>query len=83
MEISEFGLDFFRLAGKNASVRIVSREGAVIGFNMLGSRWNHNVLERWIHERRSLKHVASNLHLAQFDVEFGRVDVSGVKGATA
>ncbi len=74
---------YHRLPGKHASVRIVSREGAVIGFNMLGSRWNHNVLERWIHERRSVKHVAANLHLAQFDVEFGRVDVSSVKGATA
>lgn len=72
---------YHRLPGKHASVRIVSREGAVIGFNMLGSRWNHNVLERWIHERRSLKHVVANLRLAQFDVEFGRVDFSGVKGA--
>lgn len=70
---------YHRLPGKHASVRIVSHEGAVIGFNMLGSRWNHTVLERWIHERRSLKHVTANLHLAQFDVEFGRVDVSGVK----
>ncbi len=44
----------------------------VLGFNMLGSRWNHRILERWILERRSVEYVQENLEHAQFDVEFGR-----------
>ena len=72
---------FHQLQGKHVSIRIVSRENAVIGFNMLGSRWNHNVLERWIHERKTTDEVVSMLHQAQFDVEFGRADLSGVKSA--
>jgi NAD(P)H-nitrite reductase large subunit len=58
---------------KEISQRIVYNEaGQVVGFNMLGSRWNHNVLERWIHERRTIDWVRKNLAQAQFDVEFGR-----------
>lgn len=45
----------------------------VVGFNMLGSRWNHRLLERWIHERRDVDWVLEHLEQAQFDVEFGRV----------
>lgn len=63
---------------KEMSQRIVfdadSRE--VLGFNMLGSRWNHTVLERWIEERRQLEFVVDNLSDAQFDVEFGRAKLS-------
>lgn len=59
---------------KPISQRIVySAEGRVLGFNMLGSRWNHNILERWIHEGRSVEFVKNHLGEAQFDVEFGRV----------
>lgn len=58
---------------KEISQRIVYNEAnQVIGFNMLGSRWNHNVLERWILERRTIDWVRKNLAQAQFDVEFGR-----------
>lgn len=45
----------------------------VLGFNMLGSRWDHRYLERWIENRRSLEWVLDQLREAQFDVEFGRV----------
>jgi NADPH-dependent 2,4-dienoyl-CoA reductase/sulfur reductase-like enzyme len=64
-----------RIPGREASVRIVEHAGAVIGFNMLGSRWDHTVLERWILERRSLEYVLGVLHQAQFDVEFGRLNL--------
>jgi NAD(P)H-nitrite reductase large subunit len=67
-----------RISGKEASVRIVEHEGAVIGFNMLGSRWNHTILENWIHERRSMAYVMNALEQAQFDVEFGRLDLRQV-----
>lgn len=62
-----------RLEGKNISQRIAYAEsGQVLGFNMLGSRWDHTLLIRWIQERRSIEFVRQNLHKAQFDVEFGR-----------
>jgi NADPH-dependent 2,4-dienoyl-CoA reductase/sulfur reductase-like enzyme len=69
---------YTRIPGKDVSVRVVESGGAVIGFNMLGSRWNHNFFERWIAERRSLDYVMEHLREAQFDVEFGRQDLSRV-----
>ncbi len=64
---------FRRLPGRAVTQRIVAHEGRVIGFNMLGSRWDHALLGRWIEERRSLEWVRKHLAEAQFDVEFGRV----------
>lgn len=62
---------------RNASQRIVyGSDGVVLGFNMLGSRWNHNVLERWINERRTVSFVREHLKDAQFDVEFGRMNLA-------
>jgi NADPH-dependent 2,4-dienoyl-CoA reductase/sulfur reductase-like enzyme len=72
-----------RIPGKEASVRIVEHAGAVIGFNMLGSRWNHTILENWILERRSMAYVMNALEQAQFDVEFGRLDLRQVRAAYA
>jgi NADPH-dependent 2,4-dienoyl-CoA reductase/sulfur reductase-like enzyme len=63
---------FRRLPGRNVSQRIVHDGERVLGFNMLGSRWNHEILERWVAERRSLDFVRENLAAAQYDVEFGR-----------
>ena len=63
---------FQRLSDQDISIRIVEHQSAVIGFNMLGSRWDHTILERWIQERRPLDYVRSHLPSAQFDVEFGR-----------
>jgi NADPH-dependent 2,4-dienoyl-CoA reductase/sulfur reductase-like enzyme len=70
---------YSRVPGRDVSLRIVERDGAVIGFNMLGSRWNHAILSRWIEERRSLDYVIGQLREAQFDVEFGRLDLAGVR----
>lgn len=75
---------FHRIEGApHASARIVSRGNAVIGFNMLGSRWNHTVFERWIAERRSPAEVVARLEQAQFDVEFGRAPLASLKSAFA
>src|SRR5712691_8973879 len=41
----------------------------VVGFNMLGGRWNHEVLLDWIDSRRSLSFVLDRLAEAQFDEE--------------
>lgn len=70
---------FHRTPGQDISVRIVELHGAVIGFNMLGSRWDHTVLERWIAERRPTTYVQERLAQAQFDVEFGRAPVGAAR----
>ncbi len=59
-----------RLPGRYESQRVVLKGERVIGFNMLGSRWNHEPLMRWIEERRGLDYVLGHLAEAQFDEEF-------------
>jgi len=61
---------FQRLPGQCVSQRVVTRGDRVVGFNFLGSRWDHEPLLQWIHERRSLEWVLKHLHEAQFDEEF-------------
>jgi NADPH-dependent 2,4-dienoyl-CoA reductase/sulfur reductase-like enzyme len=61
---------FQRVPGKLVSQKIVCKGDRVVGFNMLGSRWDHEPLLQWIHERRSLDWVLRHLHEAQFDEEF-------------
>ncbi|HJS59490.1 MAG TPA: NAD(P)/FAD-dependent oxidoreductase [Vicinamibacteria bacterium] len=63
---------FQRVPGRFESQRIVLKDERVVGFNMLGSRWNHEPLLEWIHERRGLDYVLKRLHEAQFDEEFSR-----------
>jgi NADPH-dependent 2,4-dienoyl-CoA reductase/sulfur reductase-like enzyme len=61
---------FQRVPGQLVSQKIVCKGERVVGFNMLGSRWNHEPLLGWIHERRSLDWVLEHLPEAQFDEEF-------------
>jgi NADPH-dependent 2,4-dienoyl-CoA reductase/sulfur reductase-like enzyme len=63
---------FQRVPGRFESQRIVVEGDRVVGFNMLGSRWNHEPLVDWIHERRPLDWVLKHLKDAQFDEEFSR-----------
>ena len=72
---------FCHLPAREASVRITERAGAVIGINMLGARWDHSIFERWIAERRDMDYAVAHLPEAQFDVEFGRVDLTPVAAA--
>lgn len=62
--------------GNAVTQRIVHDGVRVIGFNMLGSRWDNEVLERWITERRSPSWVMEHLAEAQHDVEFGRMNLA-------
>jgi len=61
---------FQRVSGQFVSQKIVCKGDRVVGFNMLGSRWDHEPLLRWIYERRSLEWVLEHLGEAQFDEEF-------------
>lgn len=72
-----------QIPGRDACVRIVEHNGAVIGFNMLGARWNHRWFEKWIQERRSMDEVITQLHSAQYDVEFGRTPLDSIRAAYA
>lgn len=65
----EYRAWFQRVPGEPVSQRIVMKGDRVVGFNLLGSRWNHETLLEWIHERRGLDWVLSHLHQAQFDEE--------------
>lgn len=68
------------MPGEEISQRIVfdPDDDRILGFSMLGSRWDNTVLERWIDEQRSLEYVRQNLADAQFDVEFGGVDLEAM-----
>ncbi len=61
---------FQRVPGRFQSQRVVVKDGRVVGFNFIGGRFDHEVLLRFIHERRGLDHVLARLHEAQFDEEF-------------
>lgn len=63
---------YLKMPKKPVSIRIVHDDDRVIGFNMLGCRFDNELLERWIAERRSPAWVERHLRAAQFDVEFGR-----------
>lgn len=60
---------FQRSPGRFDSQRIVYKGNRVVGFNMLGGRWNHEVMLDWIDSRRSLAFVLDHLAEAQFDEE--------------
>ncbi|HFA47931.1 MAG TPA: NAD(P)/FAD-dependent oxidoreductase [Bacteroidetes bacterium] len=57
--------------GRN-SIRIVyERDGGhVIGFNLMGVRYRHEVCEKWLREKNHVEEVLQNLGLANFDPEF-------------
>ena len=61
---------FQRVPGTVNTQKIVIKGDRVVGFNFLGTRWNHEPLLEWIHERRNLDWVLKHLHEAQFDEEF-------------
>jgi NADPH-dependent 2,4-dienoyl-CoA reductase/sulfur reductase-like enzyme len=61
---------FQRVPGTVNTQKIVTKGDRVIGFNFLGTRWNHEPLLEWIHERRGLDWVLKHLDEAQFDEEF-------------
>ena len=67
---SEETFFFEERSSVRSTIRIVVRDGRVIGFNLLGRRWDHSVMLRWIDERRSLPWVLEHLHEASFDTEF-------------
>ena len=54
------------------SIRIVydRTNMQILGFNLMGVRYRHEVCEKWIREKTSVETVLQNLGLANFDPEF-------------
>ena len=44
--------------------------GAVVGFNLMGIRYRHEVCEKWIRDKTNVETVLQNLGMANFDPEF-------------
>ncbi|NND80205.1 MAG: NAD(P)/FAD-dependent oxidoreductase [Maribacter sp.] len=53
-------------------VRIVydAKDRTIIGFNLFGIRFRHEVCEKWLAEKANVETVLQNLSLANFDPEF-------------
>ena len=53
------------------SIRIVydKNTNAVIGFNLMGVRYRHEVCEKWIREKTHIEEVLQNLGITNFDPE--------------
>ena len=58
--------------GEDKAVRInyLEGSGAVVGFNLMGVRYRHEVCEKWIAERTHIEEVLQQLGMANFDPEF-------------
>lgn len=52
------------------SIRIVYNNESVIGFNLMGIRYRHDVCKHWIESKKSIEFVLQNLGAANFDPEF-------------
>ncbi len=53
-----------------STTRIVMSGDRVVGFNLLGRRWDHEILLDFVREHRPLDHVLKHLNEATFDTEF-------------
>lgn len=57
--------------GKKAiRINYHSELGHVLGFNLMGIRYRHEVCEKWIREKTPVEAVLKNLGIANFDPEF-------------
>jgi NAD(P)H-nitrite reductase large subunit len=56
----------------NKSIRLIFEKGtkALVGVNLMGVRYRHEVCEKWIQNKTSVEDVLQDLSLANFDPEF-------------
>ena len=64
-----------------AALRIVHMDSAIIGVNVMGLRYRHEVCGRWIEEKRPLDYVLDRLGEANFDPEFYATYEKEISGA--
>jgi len=72
---------FWRHPTERMSLRLVHDKGVLIGLNLMGMRFRHEVCERWLVEERSVEHVLEHLEEAHFDPELFRRHEADVRGA--
>ena len=58
-----------RVPGRDVVLRITHEQGTVRGFTAIGSRWDHEVLARWVEGRAPLDDVRGALDAAAFNGE--------------
>lgn len=63
---------FWMHADQQRSVRIVydAQTQEVLGFNLFGIRYRHEVCEKWLREKTHIETVLEDLPMANFDPEF-------------
>ncbi len=63
---------YWEHSGGNKCVHIVYEisNGIVKGFNLFGIRYRHEVCNRWLNEKRTIRYVMEHLAEANFDPEF-------------
>ncbi len=62
---------FWQHKSQNKSIRVVYNiNNEVVGFNLMGIRYRHEVCEQWIKNKTQIVDVMQNLSLANFDPEF-------------
>ena len=63
---------YWEHADGRKAVRIIydKNSSEVLGFNLMGIRYRHEVCEKWIKEKTKIETVLKNLSLANFDPEF-------------
>ncbi|WP_235297649.1 NAD(P)/FAD-dependent oxidoreductase [Portibacter marinus] len=55
---------------KSIRINYDKNHGHVLGFNLMGVRYRHEVCEKWIKEKTNIENVLQHLGLANFDPEF-------------
>lgn len=50
-----------------------------LGLNTFGMRMKHQVIDKWLKEKRSVDYVISNLHHADFDPEFYKTPIKSIQ----
>ncbi|MEL6986751.1 MAG: FAD/NAD(P)-binding oxidoreductase [Bacteroidota bacterium] len=62
---------YWEAADGKKSIRIVydRNDNSILGFNLMGVRYRHEVCEKWIQNKASIDEVMQNLSLANFDPE--------------
>ena len=58
--------------GRQSLRLVLDRAGTLIGVNVMGLRYRHEVCERWIREAWPVSRVLDDLATANFDTEFFR-----------
>ena len=63
---------FWKHNDNTKSVRLVydKHSKVVLGFNLFGIRYRHEVCEKWLNEKTNVEEVLTQLSLANFDPEF-------------